>query len=189
MKTKSFIEVLEEQIRLDLRKEIEAEVRAELSRNTEAAPLKAKPISGAERIETWLSARLQQFSFHPRATGYPKKPSPAKEPHVRQAPPSKMDRVIEKEVIRKRAESFETICAMELLKRHSGGKLPESFSESELKSAWRHAALKTHPDRHIGEDHVIQARASALFRELQLAYTILSELFHDESRTTSKNAA
>lgn len=188
MKAKSFIEVLEEQIRLDLRKEIEAEVRASFAKEmaNEARgpePQTTAPSSPKERLDGWLSVHLKRFSFQHQAASspYPRRtppPTPQGSKSPETSPPQQASPP------RSQAQTFEELCALELLRRHSGGKLPECFSEAELKSAWRHAALKTHPDRHIGENHSVQAQAAALFRELQLAYTVLSETFiaHREAK-------
>ncbi len=171
----SFIEILEEQIRKDLRKEIEAEVRAELAKEKgqEFAENTADP---TENLAARLATGLKRFTFRTQThVGYPRSKRPEtvstrpepREPNAKPVPPE----------IRKRAETFQTLCAFELLRRHSGNRLPEEFTESELKSAWRQAALKSHPDRHLDADATTQAQMAALFRELQTAYALLAELF------------
>lgn len=177
MKAKSFIEILEEQLRSELRKEIEAEVRAELAREKDKDGSYETAPDPTENLAARLSTQLKRFTFKVRNTAaYPhSRPKQAARPsqpkqNIALNPP-RMER-------RVRPQTLEALCAFELLRRHSGGNLPENFSEAELKAAWRHAALKTHPDRHMGADASVQAQTAALFRELQSAYSILTALFH-----------
>ncbi|RYZ66999.1 MAG: hypothetical protein EOP05_18340, partial [Proteobacteria bacterium] len=68
----------------------------------------------------------------------------------------------------------EQLCAIAILSRESGFTLESSFTEDQLKSAWRKAAMKTHPDRFAAEDQFKQIRMAAIFRELCEAYDLLS---------------
>lgn len=183
MKAKSFIEILEEQLRKELRKEIEAEVRAELAREKDQIYFQETQADPTENLAARLSAGLKRFTFRARnSAAYPHSRSsqtarPSQPAETAEVKPPRPERRI-------RAETFEALCALELLRRHSGGKLPECFSEAELKAAWRQAALKTHPDRHMGADASTQAQTAALFRELQTAYSILTALFHADSEVS-----
>lgn len=179
MKAKSFIEILEDQIRSDLRKEIEAEVRAELAKEKDKDPINETAPDPTENLAARLSTQMKRFTFKVRNAGaYPR--SRQKQAARTTPPAQKISLNQPRPEKRVRAQTLEALCAFELLRRHSGGSLPENFTEAELKSAWRHAALKTHPDRHLGADASAQAETAALFRELQSAYSILSALFQTD---------
>lgn len=184
MPSKSFIEVLEEQIRTDLRREVEAEVRAEMEAKAKSStgPGSRRSAFKAESLETWLATHVSRSSFAKRAAYA--KPSPAETTKasapVENARPDSTEDVTTR-VQTARATSAEELCALELLVRNSGAKLRPEFTEAELKSVWRRAALKTHPDRFCGEERIIQVQKAALFRELASAYDTLRRLFdnHD----------
>lgn len=179
MAGKLFYEILEEQLRSELRKELEAEIRAELEARPRTSPtadqselLKHEGARG--RIETWLATNVKQTTFAARRPGFqgyrietarPKaqyvaQPKAEKEPELKIEP-------------RYQATSIEDLCRLELLRRN-GARIADAFTEHELKTAWRKAALKTHPDRFAQADHATQLRMSALFRELAEAYDVLS---------------
>ncbi|MES2964019.1 MAG: J domain-containing protein [Bdellovibrionota bacterium] len=172
--TKSFIEVLEEQIRTDLRREIEAEVRAEMKKSTNTAQDSSPRIDAmAGSLETWLATHVGRTSFARKAT-YAKS---AARPVAREETPPP---VAPAASLRVRAKTVEEICALELLLRHSGSRLGTEFTETELRSVWRRAALKSHPDRFVGQEALVQLQKAALFRELASAYETLGSLFdHD----------
>lgn len=169
--TKSFFEVLEAQIRTDLRQEIEAEVRAEMKRQDASKAGPTPTIGLADRLETWLVTNVTP-SFVARRSTYSKKTSSPKPEQP--APPTKPVRsetIVQLTTVRE-------LCALELLSRHAGMKLQTNeLSESQFKSMWRRAALKTHPDRFTGEDALVQVQKTALFRELCEAYECLELLF------------
>jgi hypothetical protein len=172
--TKSFIEVLEEQIRTDLRREIEAEVRAEM-KSSASAPTESSPAAEAMagRFEVWLATHVGRTSFARKAT-YAKSGT---RPMAREAAPAPAAPVAPLEPARVRATTVEEICALELLLRHSGSRLETEFTEAQLKSVWRRAALKSHPDRFVAQEALVQLQKAALFRELASAYETLERLF------------
>jgi hypothetical protein len=198
MAAKSFIEILEQEIRKDLREEIETQVRKEMQAEKRQAPhaysYASEQDSGhtpeskvAEGLETWLAANVEKI-FFPRAqaarhsykSSAPKSSaskSSAAKPSQPTSSTSMTPDLGTSSVQRRSAKTFEAACAFELLKRHSGVGMPEAFSMMELKGAWRKAALKSHPDRFAQSDQVTQARAAALFRELASAFEILENLF------------
>jgi hypothetical protein len=174
MPGKSFVEVLEEQIRHDLRSEIEAEVRAEFARNNETTgPVRATgPADLAGRFESLLASRVGRTVFSKvstarRAYGSPKKarPTPAA------APETPRQTAFTEPMFT--ATTVEQLCAIEMIKRHGGTRLGSTFTMKELKTSWRKAALATHPDRFIGADEITRMRAAAMFRELAESYELL----------------
>ena len=170
---KSFFEVLEEQIRNELREEI----RKELASEQHGGPRRPSPetavASGAMgRLETWLSTRLapQRFARQGdarRAYGTPAGRKPVSE--TRHSTPIALTGER-----RFHASSSEEHLALELLRKYGEPRLTNEFTLTEIKSAWRRAALKTHPDRFSQADVITQARQGALFRELCDAYEILT---------------
>lgn len=181
---KSFIDILEEQIRSDLRKEIEIEIREELQRQERKLERDStRPSSRAfEGVETWLAARAQKAFFSQESKArrtYQKSASSAAQrtdPHrtsrSHDDPGRKKDGAP-----RFRPNRIEDLCAAELIRRHSSGHLADSFSLMELKGAWRKAALQTHPDRYAQADAITQARMASLFSEIMAAYEQLVERF------------
>jgi hypothetical protein len=164
--TKSFIEVLEDEIRTDLRKEIEAEMTG---RNGERAPSAA--VHAAGRLETWLASHVGPVTFKTakkNAYGAPKARAKAPVAAIH-AISASSPRVFT-------ATTPAELFALELLNRQSPIALNISFTEDELKSVWRKAALKTHPDRFAAADQITQTRMTVLFRELATAYEILLAL-------------
>ncbi len=150
---RSFIEILEDEIREDLKREMREEL--EFARR----PVNPQAIHAAGRLETWLASHVGPVTFKAARKPYgepPKRQSPPPPPPTR-AP-----------------ETTEEMVAVALLSRHAGHALSERFTEAELKTVWRKAALKTHPDRFTGADSVTLMRATALFRELASAYELLS---------------
>ena len=179
---KSFIEVLEEQIREDLRDELRAELREELraellDHRSPGPKTKDHPAPG-ELSETWLAANVSK-SFFRRAkiatSSYRKAATaaPKAEPHAKQESPERRPT----EPVRMRAITSEELFALELLERTCGGKLPSCFSEAQLKTAWRRAALNTHPDRHTAADRETQKQMGETFAQIALAYDTLARLF------------
>lgn len=170
MKARPFYEVLEEQIRADLRKEIEAEVRARLNEELPKDPQSSAKTSAFERLETWLASHLTRPTFsHQTTRAYRTYASRSHQ----QTPPKSEPSSQQHETVYE-ARSVEEICAIELLRRH-GARLENRFTATELKTAWRRAALKTHPDRFTTSDAVTQTRMAAIFRELCAAYELLQE--------------
>ena len=162
--------------------EIEAQVRADVAQSggssrPETQPGVHQPSPRAsfinERLEAWLATHVERVipgrGRSPRQAYGIKKSSSRSQKQAAPEPAT-----IE---IRVRASGAEALCAVELLGRTSGIKLQDTFSESELKTAWRRAALQSHPDRFTGADPALQTRQTELFRELALAYDLLSQLF------------
>ena len=167
-RTKSFIEVLEAEIRADLRKEMQSEVQF---RTQASAP--SQGLHAAGRLESWLASHVGPITFA--------KPLAARKMYgsvnVKAAPKATAAATktrSEKPVFT--ASTVEEMIAVEMLTRYSSITLATSFTEDELKSVWRKAALKTHPDRFAGEDQITQMRMTVLFRELAEAYACLTSL-------------
>lgn len=146
----SFFDVLESQIRKELREELEREAK---TLRSEFDPNQAR----AGQFQTWMAAHTEKVVFTARSAkdvyGTPR-------PRPRTKTQPRMTRTL----------SVEEAIALELLNRYSGSALTESFSESDLKAAWRKAAFETHPDRAAAD---LQAQAASLFNEIGLAYTLL----------------
>ncbi len=176
--SKSFIEVLEAEIRADLRQEIEAEVQARYGLASapagEHAPSAA--VHAAGRLETWLASHVGPITFSRTAGaqkvyGSPKKRAPA--------PPIVLK--IEASAPTFTATTSAEFFAIEILNQQSASKLAVSFTEDGLKAVWRKAALKTHPDRFAGADEITQTRMTVLFRELAEAYETLLALVQSKA--------
>jgi hypothetical protein len=152
--SKSFIEILEDEIRHDLKREMREELeRAQAPRNPQA-------IHAAGRLETWLASHVGPITFKTNRQPYGAPPKRA----ASLPPPPAVHA----------AETTEEMLALALLSRHSGRALNAQYTHDELKTVWRKAALKTHPDRFVGSDQVTIMRATCLFRELAAAYELLS---------------
>lgn len=168
--TKSFIEVLEDEIRADLRRELESE----LAQRKTAEHFKASHAAG--QFELWMASHVGPVTFKTKKT-YPagaskKQPKAASlddETKAFQKPLSSSEP-------RFQAQTTAEHIAVELLSRSAGQTLGALFTEAELKSVWRKAAMKTHPDRFSQADLLEQTRATAHFRELASAYEILLDL-------------
>ena len=156
MLERSFIEVLEAEIREDLKREIAAEIASGLER--ERQPKNTQAIHAAGRLETWLASHVGPVTFKTNRKPYG-------EPPKRTPPPPPVTHAV---------ETTEEMIAVELLSRHSGSALAFRYTQDELKAVWRKAAMKTHPDRFAGADEITILRATALFRELAAAYELLS---------------
>ena len=179
MTEKSFFEVLEEQMR--------NEIRAELEREFTAKQKASKPVDLAEakagQFQTWIASHVEKTYFTPSAKkAYGSTARKGQEAPRASAAPRSQTRP-------SRELTLEQILSLELVRRHSGVFLEENFNESELKSAWRRAALKSHPDRFEGADQITQARATALFRELSKAYECLQQVVAPADQKTATNAA
>jgi hypothetical protein len=175
MAAKTFIDILEDQIRQDLRAEIRKEIEQELKEagmlredfEAGSAASTTSASSMSARVETWLTANIGKTVFgrsqqarqayrsaHPHRGAQPQPPPPPKPSQEPAFTP----------------QGVEDLMAAEIIRRQSGVKLAATFTENELKSAWRRAALKTHPDLYSQADAVTQAKAHAHFQELVAAY-------------------
>lgn len=187
MAGKLFYEILEEQLRAEIRKELEAEIRAGLESGSQAGPTvdpteALKREGAAGRIETWLATHVKQSTFAASRPGFRSyriktaRPQPKAEPAVE---PRAALQAASRAEARFQATSVEDLCRLELLRRN-GARIEDAFTVQDLKTAWRKAALKTHPDRFAQADHGTQLRMSALFRELAEAYDQLSARFDSD---------
>jgi hypothetical protein len=179
MPSKSFIEILEDQIRQDLRSEIRREIEQEMKNankpHDESVSDSRTAASMSGRVESWLAANIGKTVFgRPQQarqayrTGAPRKETRPTEPPPPQEPPKEPTFT---------PRCVEELMAVEIIRRQSGVKLASSFTENELKSAWRRAALKTHPDLCSQADALTQAKAHAHFQELVAAYDRLQAAF------------
>lgn len=185
MAEKTFYNVLEEQIRRDLRQEIRAEVEAQLraERGPKQETSSFNPnASHMERVETWLATHVRKtfFKRSPSQKAYGSTnahPNNARSTSTRPlngttTPPDATSSAHSSFVYT--ATDIEELCALELFRRQ-GVKIGDSFTENEIKMAWRKAALKTHPDRFAQEDAIVQAQMNAIFRSLCEAYKLLEK--------------
>lgn len=193
---KSFIEILEDEIRQDLRSEIEAEVEARYGVNSTGGAGSAQKGNGAEqapsaavhaagRLETWLASHVGPVTFGrpakaaQKAYGTPRKSNSkaSATPSPESVPPSNIASINEAKPVASKilfnAETTEELVALEILNRHASMHVASSFTADELKSLWRKSALKSHPDRFADADEVTKLRMSAVFRELAEAYATL----------------
>lgn len=216
-------------MRADLRKEIEAEIRAEVT-NRAASPSErpAHTLHSATaahgRLGAWLASHMERpkINFTRKEATFAYRPSPgptrtsAAESHSQttDAPHKHHQRHYERhhrleqgatneppvstplghkptaaKEPRITLDNVENLIAAELIRRHSGCQFGETLSRSELKSAWRKAALKTHPDRFCQADPTTQARMNLVFSELTKAYDQLLALFKKESPLSASERA
>ena len=179
MKNKTFISILQDEIRRDVRAEIEAELR-EVG---ERPDLKLfEKTAERERLEIWLATRVARVGgkanksrdkIHPYSTqnGPPRpfeKPfeKPFKKPTAKQSPQEPQMTV----------STTQQHWAVEILRRN-GGELCFAFTKQQLKTAWRKAAFNTHPDRFSSADVVTQEAMRSAFEEIVIAYEILECAF------------
>lgn len=190
MKGKSFFEILEDQLRKDLRAEIEAEVRAEMGKNKKTsqhpyqdAAFQTQMASGT--AESWLVSHLGKTLFSRRKEArraYQVRPTARPQTTVVN---QSVDRTIAREVEPSiHLSAAEDLIAIEFLRRHSGVRIGATLTRSELKQAWRKAALKTHPDRYTEADTITQTRMKAIFQEICTAYERIENHFN-----SARNAA
>ncbi len=182
---KSFIEVLENEIRADLRKEIEAAVAARYGSTplaTQGSTIERAPsaaIHAAGRLETWLASHVGPITFKSNKTYAKNAARPATDTAAKTDAASAPASV---SVLTKLADRTFTattakeLVAIEALNRQSPSPLSPTFTEDELKAVWRKAALKTHPDRFASADQITQIRMTVHFRELVAAYEVLLSL-------------
>lgn len=171
---KSFIEILADELRKEIRNELAAELANEIANER----VQNSRVVG-EHSETWLAAHVEKSVFVSGEFGvraYQKNKLSKKQPSS--TPPAQNQRSSDRPIPDARSVSTpEQLLAAALLERHSGCLLHTSFTIYELKSVWKKAALKTHPDRFNHLDHQSQARMGQLFSELAIAYRCLSGLF------------
>jgi hypothetical protein len=187
---KSFIEVLENEIRADLRKEIEAELAARYGSAPFTTPLTAQEsverapsaaVHAAGRLETWLASHVGPITFKTGRSYAPtsakSRPSPAAS-----ATPSKnasqnsVSTIVSTSAPVFTATTSAQLFAIEILNSQSPLALAVTFTEDQLRIVWRKAALKTHPDRFASADEITQLRMTVIFRELADAYETLQTL-------------
>jgi hypothetical protein len=179
MRAKQFIEILEEQIRKQLREEVYDELCSKFAQ---------KPVSTQGEIATtWLTLNAQKTVFSRRQAAHQAYQGPR---HQHQS--ALNDRLSRRQ---NRLDEWlnittpEGFVALELLHRHSGSPYceMERVRTSELKSLWRRAALRVHPDRHMNSDQEQQRRMATLFQQLTDAYaTILSFCKPPDSSTKNQ---
>lgn len=164
MQAKSFIDILAN----ELRKEIRAEFEAELASSAPRASREARVAGSAkaEQVELWLNLKIGGALSGSQSLGQSVNPYAKSGNRHRQQP-----RVVRQlsatsvsqEAVAERVGSAVTIeqtFALEFFKRE-GSSLASKFTETELKSEFRKIALRIHPDRHVGVS-VEQLRALSL---------------------------
>lgn len=184
--SKSFIEVLENEIRADLRKEIEAELMLRYAGvagpttngSTERAPSAA--VHAAGRLETWLASHVGPITFK-TGRGYGPSPKPRSTTASVTAAHTSPSAIKATSSPTFTAKTAAELFALEILNAQSPTALAVTFTETELRAVWRKAALKTHPDRFASADEITQLRMTVLFRELADAYEALLSLTESSS--------
>lgn len=154
MSSKSFFDILEEQIRREIRAEMQAEYQHTKSQ---------KPAAPARPIELWLISHLEKMSVpKSKAAGANYYRSAAQSQPKKKAEPPSL-----------RPAGVAENAALELFRRE-GGLLQEKPNAAELKSAFRSLALKLHPDRHAHRSPQEQAAFAVRFRAIVECYETLS---------------
>jgi curved DNA-binding protein CbpA len=188
MASKSFFEVLEQQIRTDLRAEIEAEVRNQYAQQAAKSP--AGTQAARARLNTWIATAAEQRVHTPRTSAHKayssgnasqSKTASNKTSAKNETPRSKIPKAASPETpisdVEIKVQQPDLLVALEILNRYSGSELGESITRTALNRAWRKAAFATHPDRFGQNDAISQSRAKALFCELAKAFDSLEALF------------
>lgn len=184
----SFLDILSKQIRADLRDDLRDDLRKELRAELEAEIRTEVELKNGHRppqplptidIESWLLTRASKSHF-PRTgsarTAYDLHPGCPTRPTF--ARPTAAE---ETRQVRVAARTPADTVALEILARSAQDDDidPNAFSEAELKSLWRKAALNTHPDRHTYAGARTQAQMSETFAQITEAYNSLRLLFRD----------
>ena len=145
MAAKSFIDILEDRIRKDLRTERAVDLDPAAGLQDDGAQRRTR--SAAETVEAWLIRRMQPVAAAPAVRGYAPGASVRAGFRAAQTPPRRL-----------RLDSVECLLARETFRR-LGLRLPEPCTEREVKAAFRKLALRTHPDLcvHAGEAAVREA--------------------------------
>lgn len=190
MAEKSFIEILEREIRDRLRAELRSELRAELAAEL-GGGLRAEQQAAegflhnavfpapSEILDAWLTGRVDKTTFANRKAYSAYRPRVAAHAGdgASQKPPPPPSSRSSADAIAVSPTTPQHIDARDLISRHSGSALGARFTRSQLKKAWRKAALRSHPDRYAQADSKTQARMRALFVSLSAAYETLDNLF------------
>jgi hypothetical protein len=193
MKTKSFFEVLEKQIRADLTQELRAEIQAELRHSprpgTQASAVNATGATHfaesfhAEYLQVWLAthSRYQKRST-PKQSPYGQRVATPFEKEVREEVEVELERDIKQkpkpphQMSKVTLSSSEEAAALALLNRYGAG-LTLPFSNLDLRRAWRKAANQTHPDRFVGAAPELQVQMTSAFCAVTDAAELLEESF------------
>ncbi len=163
--SKSFIDILAQ----ELRKEIRAEVEAELASSVPRASREARVAGSAkaEQVELWLNLKMGGAITQPaRKSAYG-----VRRQVIRQLAAASAAQ----EAVAERTGTVVTIeqtFALEFFKRE-GSSLAFRFTETELKSEFRKIALRIHPDRHVGASVEHLRALSARFQTLVESAEIL----------------
>ncbi len=190
MKNETFFEVLKSEVRKDiqsdLRRELDLENQARLDR--EVAPQRLRATTRHEQLGTWLVTHLNARPMHQSHSSFTHFASrqyqtgPVMKPAA-QTNKSATEKTagsplvgapeIAAEPLYQPSTSVEHF-AFQLL-NSVGANLAKTFTMSELKKSWKHAAFKTHPDRHLSASPQEIARLNERFAELSEAVAILSD--------------
>lgn len=179
VKDKSFFEILEARIRAeietDLREEILREIGPDFEPGSRPAPPRQKPVAADPTgfFMTELLSRAGRHSFqnpHRARQAYPHRASAS--PKAEQGPAPQ-----ESNEPRRSAASAEESLALSVLSRFSGCSIPEEFTLKDVRTTFRKAALKTHPDRFHRATEVEQKLAHQRFQDLTSAFRLLEGLF------------
>lgn len=190
MASKSFLEILADELRQEVRQELRDEVRQQLEEEARAKSQRdsqagarrndsAKVERGlSDQMDIWLRTHFDSVNVSKAGLG--------RKAYARPQTARPREESSRNAEARVRIDSADALFALELLRRHGGVDLGHELTLTELKAAWRRAALKTHPDRFAQDDVIAQARAAARFAELSEAYEMLQALFE---KAASREAA
>lgn len=156
MQAKSFIDILANELRKEIRAEVEAELSIARAGNVFGPAARIESSHKAESVELWLNLRMggavASGNFGARASAYqqsarqqPARSADHQPTAIRQLPSARKTEV--KAERKGTATTIEQTIALEFFGRE-GSALAATFTETELKSEFRKIALRIHPDRH-----------------------------------------
>ena len=190
MAAKSFIEILEERIRKEIELEYEGELKSASksdltnhSGRATGADFKelrgpAKIAARADRLEVWLATNLEKSEFKNPGKGHKSYASSAQRRNSSVSPHARAQQA---QRVPPRSFTADEICALELLQIECNIHFSNDFSQSDLKAAWRKAALLTHPDRYAQANTTIQAAMAQKFTALATAFQVLENSFKQQA--------
>lgn len=173
MQAKSFIDILAHELRKEIRAEVEAELSVARVANVFDPAQKIESAHKAESVELWLNLKMGGAfagSVGSRASAYGK--AARKPSALRQLPSPRVAEQAPKTERKGTATTIEQTIALEFFRRE-GSPLASTFSESDLKTEFRKIALRIHPDRHTGASLEQLKSLSARFQTLVESAEIL----------------
>lgn len=180
---KSFIEVLEAELRAQIRAELlnEFTVNEGIQASSSAAAANAvnvTPTAQQERLELWLLSHLSkpvqdptQTISHPGMKAYSQHTQKCQQKRSAQQKP-----LVAPQTKAIHPLDVEDLAALEFLRRQ-GAKLGDDYDAHELKTTYRTLALRMHPDRHTDASEPERQAWAERFAHLHEAVKRLSRHF------------